>query len=136
MLLACEGAEGPMGPAGPQGEQGSVGSEGPTGPEGPAGPEGPPGTTIIHLTGIVEIDDRMKTDRFKVFAANCDEFWREKRMYHRKDGKRSKTDDDVMDAIRYGAMMIPTHGVRLGGYRHSGRWKVKSSFGKKGKRYG
>lgn len=54
--------------------------------------------------GLLEILDRMQTGRFKVFStltAWFDEF----RMYHRKDGKIHKFDEDLMDATRYGVMM-------------------------------
>jgi hypothetical protein len=79
----------------------------------------PDGSRFVE-PGIMDIDDRMKTNRFKVFNT-CEEFWREKRGYHRIDGKRVKTDDDVMDAMRYGAMMITRFGVPMGGHHRGGR---------------
>jgi hypothetical protein len=87
----------------------------------------PDGTYGVEA-GITEIIDRMRTDRFKVYENDCDQFWREKRMYHRVDGKRVAKDDDVMDAIRYGAMMITRYGVPLGGHRRGRKPKVKKSF--------
>ena len=54
--------------------------------------------------GILEILDRMQTGRFKVFAS-CLDWFEEFRMYHRKDGKIVKVDDDLMDATRYAVMM-------------------------------
>lgn len=42
----------------------------------------------------------METGRFKVFS-NLSEWFREKGLYHRKDGKAVKRMDDLMDASRY-----------------------------------
>ena len=82
----------------------------------------------IHVEpGISEIDDRMRTDRFKV-VNDCTGFWREKRMYHRVDGKLDKKNDDIMDAVRYGAMMITRYGVPMGGARRASKVRVKKSF--------
>lgn len=62
--------------------------------------------------GIYVLDERMKTDRFKVFST-CTPFFEEYRRYHRDEaGKIVKVDDDVMDACRYGAVMIPRYGRR------------------------
>jgi phage terminase large subunit-like protein len=55
--------------------------------------------------GITEILDRMATGRFKV-ASHLNDWWDEFRMYHRKDGKIVKERDDLMDATRYGVMML------------------------------
>lgn len=55
--------------------------------------------------GIMEILDRMQTGRFKV-AEHLVEWFDEFRMYHRKDGKIVKERDDLMDATRYGVMML------------------------------
>ena len=66
--------------------------------------------------GIAEIYDRMRSDRFKVFN-ECSGFFRELRLYHRDDGKIVKLNDDIMDAVRYGAMMITRYGVTIGGHR-------------------
>ncbi len=54
---------------------------------------------IVH-----EIDDRMRTGKFKVFE-NQDQFFREKRMYHRKDGVIVPKFDDVISAVHYAVMM-------------------------------
>ena len=86
----------------------------------------PDGSRFVE-PGIAEIDDRMRTDRFKVFDT-CTDFFREKGLYHREKGQIDKKNDDVMDAIRYGCMMIQRYGVPAGG-RHRGRKvKVKKSF--------
>ncbi len=70
--------------------------------------------------GIAEIYDRMRTDRFKVIN-DCSGFFRELRLYHRDNGKIVKLNDDIMDAVRYGAMMITRYGVPMGGHRRLGR---------------
>jgi len=55
--------------------------------------------------GLADILDRMRTGRFKVFS-NCEKWFEEFRLYHRKDGKIVKLNDDAMDATRYGLMML------------------------------
>lgn len=55
--------------------------------------------------GLMEMLDRMQTDRFKV-DANLSQWWEEFRMYHRKDGKIVKQYDDLMCATRYALMML------------------------------
>lgn len=52
---------------------------------------------------VIEILERMKTGRFKVFS-HLGEWFEEKRMYHRKDGKIVDVKDDLMAATRYGVM--------------------------------
>lgn len=54
--------------------------------------------------GILDMDDRMKTGRFKV-ANHLTEFFEEYRMYHRKDGLIVRTNDDILSAVRIGIMM-------------------------------
>jgi phage terminase large subunit-like protein len=54
--------------------------------------------------GVQEILDRMQSGRFKVFSHLAD-FFEEARMYHRKDGKIVKLDDDILSAVRYAYMM-------------------------------
>lgn len=55
--------------------------------------------------GIAELLDRMRTGRFKVFST-CEKWLEEFRLYHRKDGKIVKQNDDALDATRYGLMML------------------------------
>lgn len=55
--------------------------------------------------GIMEMLERMRTERFKVFAGN-NEWFEEFRTYHRKDGKIVKEIDDLMAATRYAVMML------------------------------
>lgn len=54
--------------------------------------------------GIMDMLDRMKTGRFKVFASLGDWF-EEFRLYHRKDGQIVKKRDDLLSATRIGLMM-------------------------------
>lgn len=55
--------------------------------------------------GIHEIRERMLDGKFKVFST-CTDFFDEYRMYHRDEhGKIAKTNDDVLDAVRYAYMM-------------------------------
>jgi len=77
-------------------------------------------------SGIFDIKERMRDGRFKVFST-CLEFWREFRLYHRKEGKLVKRDDDVMDAVRYGAAMIGRYGVPMD-RRHQIKPKVKRAM--------
>ena len=88
----------------------------------------PDGTRFVE-PGIQELYDRMRTDRFQV-VDSCTDFFREMRSYHRDKGKIVPMNDDVISAIRYGAMMIPRYGVQLGRMRAQ-KPKVKSSLGRR-----
>jgi hypothetical protein len=55
--------------------------------------------------GIMDMLERMQTNRFKVFANNS-EWFEEFRMYHRKDGKIVKLRDDLISSTRYAVMML------------------------------
>jgi len=54
--------------------------------------------------GIMDMLERMRTDRFKVFRG-LNDWFSEFRTYHRKDGKIVKEVDDLMSATRYAVMM-------------------------------
>lgn len=54
--------------------------------------------------GIMEMFDRMQTDRFKVFK-HLNDWLEEFRLYHRKDGQIVKLRDDLISATRYAVMM-------------------------------
>lgn len=54
--------------------------------------------------GVLEMLDRMQTGRLKVFD-HLGDWFEEFRMYHRKDGKIVKLDDDLLSATRYASMM-------------------------------
>jgi hypothetical protein len=76
--------------------------------------------------GIHELYNRMREGKFKVFET-CTEFFREFRLYHRDNGKLVKENDDVLDACRYGAIMIGRFGVPMdSGYRS--KPKVKKAM--------
>jgi phage terminase large subunit-like protein len=53
--------------------------------------------------GILEMDERMKSGRFKV-AGQLSEFFEEYRFYHRKDGLIVKLKDDILSAVRIAIM--------------------------------
>lgn len=55
--------------------------------------------------GIMLMLERMETGRFKVFA-HLEEWFKEFRLYHRKDGVIVKVNDDLMAATRYAVMML------------------------------
>ena len=55
--------------------------------------------------GIQDILDRMQSGRFKVFD-HLTEWLEEFRLYHRKNGLIVKQNDDLLDATRYGVMMV------------------------------
>jgi phage terminase large subunit-like protein len=62
------------------------------------------GSTSVEA-GIMDLLDRMRTGRFRVFehlAPWLEEF----RTYHRKDGRIVKEHDHLLDATRYGVMML------------------------------
>ncbi len=54
--------------------------------------------------GVLDMLDRMKTDRWKVFR-HLNDWLEEFRLYHRKDGKIVKVKDDLISASRYALMM-------------------------------
>lgn len=55
--------------------------------------------------GLMQMLDRMKSGRFKVFRT-LSEWFDEFRLYHRQDGKVIKEYDDLMSATRIGVMML------------------------------
>lgn len=83
----------------------------------------PDGSLFVE-PGIMNLKERMEDGRFKAFST-CTNFFREKRLYHRKDGKRISLNDDVLDCVRQGTSMIERHGKQLS-YRIT-KPKVKSS---------
>jgi len=67
--------------------------------------------------GILEMDERMKSGRFKV-AAHLSDWFEEYRFYHRKDGQIVKLKDDLLSATRIAVMMKRFgRAVQLGGRR-------------------
>lgn len=54
--------------------------------------------------GVIEMLERMQSDRLKVFA-NINEWFEEFRLYHREDGLIVKEHDDLMSATRIALMM-------------------------------
>ena len=74
-------------------------------------PEGSGGNSVE--AGLMEMLDRMQTGRFKV-ASHLEDFFEEFRLYHRKNGKVVKENDDIISAVRYAMMMlrfakVPSH---------------------------
>lgn len=55
--------------------------------------------------GLMDMLDRMRTGRFKVFS-HLEDWFAEFRVYHRKDGLVVKKQDDLMAATRYALMML------------------------------
>lgn len=55
--------------------------------------------------GLMLMLDRMLTGRLKVFE-HLNDWFEEFRLYHRKDGKVVKLEDDLMSATRYGVMSL------------------------------
>lgn len=55
--------------------------------------------------GLMMMLDRFNTGRLKV-SRHLEEWFAEFRLYHRKDGKVVKEHDNLMDATRYGLMML------------------------------
>ena len=63
--------------------------------------------------GIMELLQRMKTGRLRVFST-CSRIFEEMRRYHRKDGKIVKKFDDVLDAMRYSCLSVQIRGISEG----------------------
>lgn len=59
--------------------------------------------------GILEIQERLKDGRFRIFS-NCIEIFEEMQKYHFDEGKPVKVDDDLMDAMRYSALSVTHRG--------------------------
>jgi hypothetical protein len=62
------------------------------------------GSTAVEA-GLMLLLDRMLTGRLKVFA-HLAEWFDEFRLYHRKEGRVVKLQDDLLSATRYGAMSL------------------------------
>lgn len=62
-----------------------------------------PDGSVSTEAGILEMQDRMTSHRFKV-AAHLTQWFEEFRMYHRKDGQIIKINDDLLSATRVGIM--------------------------------
>lgn len=54
--------------------------------------------------GLVEMHERFSTKRLLI-DETLEDFWDEYRLYHRKDGKLVKINDDLISAVRYAIMM-------------------------------
>jgi len=48
----------------------------------------------------------MRGGKFKVFDDVSNDWWEEFRLYHRKDGRVVKENDDLLCATRYAIMML------------------------------
>lgn len=66
--------------------------------------DGSPGTTGVEA-GLIEMLDRMQTNRFKVFS-HLAEWFGEFRLYHRENGAVVKRNDDLISATRYALMCL------------------------------
>jgi phage terminase large subunit-like protein len=79
--------------------------------------------------GLIEMADRMQTNRWKVFS-HLNDWFEEFDLYHRKDGIVVKMRDDLISASRYGMMMLrharagaaPKDRYAAGRPRRSGSW--------------
>ena len=83
--------------------------------------------SISTESGILEMDERMKTNRFKV-ARHLGDWWEEFRLYHRKDGLIVKVRDDLLSANRIGIMDI-RHARPIDFTRRAGRGQVQMAIG-------
>src|SRR5262249_14440914 len=62
------------------------------------------GSTSVE-SGVLEMLDRMRGGRWKVFRGRNDAWLEEVRMYRRENGLLVKEADDAISASRYGLMM-------------------------------
>lgn len=53
--------------------------------------------------GVAEMLDRKMTGRLKVFST-CEQYFKEARDFHRRDGRINPIDDDCIAAVRYSVM--------------------------------
>ncbi len=63
-----------------------------------------PDGSVSTEAGVLELQQRMETGRFKV-GAHLSDFFDEFRLYHRKDGAIVKMKDDILSALRVAVMM-------------------------------
>lgn len=56
--------------------------------------------------GLMVMQSRIEAGTFKIFESCAEPFLSEYRTYHRKAGRIVKEQDDVLDAARYGLMML------------------------------
>lgn len=61
--------------------------------------------SVSLWAGLTRMHDRMQTGRFKVFA-HLEDWFREFRAYHQKEGVVVKENEDLMCATRYAEMML------------------------------
>ena len=66
------------------------------------------GTNYVE-PGLMEMLERFRTGRLRVFS-NLTQWFEEFRRYHRKKGKIHKDFDDLMDATRYAAVSVTRFG--------------------------
>ena len=74
-----------------------------TNPPAPDEREGEGGNSIEY--GVIEMLERMQQGRLKI-ARHLKDFWDEKALYHRKDGKIVARMDDVVSAARYACLSV------------------------------
>lgn len=67
-------------------------------------------STVSVERGLIDMDERITQGGLQVFKT-CPLWFAEFKMYHRKDGKVVKEDDDLMDATRYLVMMLRYFGL-------------------------
>jgi phage terminase large subunit-like protein len=56
--------------------------------------------------GLLLMQTRIEAGTLKIFESCAEPFLAEYRVYHRKDGRIVKEQDDVLDAVRYGLMCL------------------------------
>ena len=83
------------------------------------------GTSGVEA-GIFEMLDRMQTGRWKVFR-HLEDWFAEFRLYHRKEGRVVKLDDDLISASRYAMMML-----RHARTTHEDSWSKPIKYGPSG----
>ena len=65
-----------------------------------------PQSIVSVERGIIDVGGRLEDGRLRVFK-NCERWFSEMRQYHRdEDMKIVEIQDDLMDATRYGVMML------------------------------
>ena len=67
----------------------------------------PDGSVSVEA-GLMEMLTRMQTGKFKVFR-ELNDWFEEFRLFHRRDGKVVKENDDLLAATRYALMMMPLY---------------------------
>lgn len=83
--------------------------------------------------GLMQTLDWMRAGLWRVCDQGNEPYFREIRMYHRKNGKVVKENDHVMDATRYTGMMVARRGVQANEFKRKPQVRTLSQARRNGR---